>query len=380
MSKSSKRRLARAAIMNAADTAAAPQRATDIPVGVPLSLLGLPQQPTSPNSKTPLLDSARASSVLSVPSVPYVLPDALSPALNSELSTFNSSPSHSSPSTMSRSSPASGGPLSPEPPLLNSQLPTFNSHSPPASSTSSPPTAPSAPLPLDPPAPSESDFFKTHLEPHCPPQQVDFIELPPIIPDPNNPAGPIDSQLELYQSKLKPIFANLSPDDPNVERITHNYVIVMQIATVERLIHELPGMSESARVETNNQIVRMLSIIERTNSRKSRELRDKDAAARRLIREQQRKERQAQKEAEAIARNQRNKDREDQRREREKAKAELAAQKHELALAKLDLKERNQIAREQANQEKLEHRNAAKSKESKPAPRPIGPPNTWTCG
>ena len=249
------------------------------------------------------------------------------------------------------------------------------SSSPPSPSTSPlPPSAPSTQYSaLHPPSP----FFTEFLEPFCPPQQVDFIELPPIPPDPNHPSA-INCQLHDYQAKLKPIFAKLSPDDPNVERINHNYVIVMQIATVERLIASLPGLSEKAMVETNNQIVRMLSIIERTNSRKSREQREKDAATRRIIREQQRKDRQTQKQAEALARNQRTQQREEQRRQREKAKAERAQQKHELVVRKLDLKERDIIARE--SEQKREHHDSVKPPNTPAAPKPLLPPTAWTCG
>ncbi len=268
------------------------------------------------------------------------------------------------------------------------------SSSPPSLSTS--PLCHSATLPLPPSAPSTphsalssppSPFFTEFLGPFCPPQQVDFIELLPIPPDPNHPSA-INCQLHDYQAKLKPIFAKLSPDDPNVERINHNYVIVMQIATVERLIASLPGLSEKAMVETNNQIVRMLSIIERTNSRKSRELREKDAAARRIIREQQRKERQTQKQAEALARNQRTQQREELRRQREQAKAERAEQKHQLEMRKLDIKERNltQLESEKNVEENLHHNSSAKPPEAMgpqspvALSKPLPPPNSWTCG
>ena len=334
MSKSSKRRLAAAAIKNA-QAESTPQRGiglqTDVPSPSP-STASLCRSATLPLSPASALNTHNSplpeSSVLSVPSDPYVLsPSASSPPLNSQFSTFNS-PSNS-----------------PSPEISNLKSSDYLS---------------------SPPFTKPSEFFKTHFEPHCPPENFDSVYLPPIVPDPNNPAGPIDSQLELYQSKLKPIFANLSPDDPNVERISHNYIIIMQIATVERLIHSLPGLSEKAMVETNNQIVRMLSIIERTNSRRARELREKDAAARRIIREQQRKERQAQKEAEAIARAQRNQQREENRRQREQLKADRAAQKHELAMRKLDLKERDikALAKENDSKEKLDHHSPGKPADS----------------
>ncbi len=331
MSKSSKRRLAIAAIKNAADAAIPHATAADPAAALNQSL---------PNSAKSLLQAA-----------------AQTAAFPSALNTQNSA--HSQSSVLSDPYVLSASPLdSSSPP--NSQLSTLNSSSDSAlslpsssdisnlkSDIASSSASPSTPRTLqemltDPP----SEFFKTHLEPHCPPEQVDSILLPAILPDPNNPAGPIDSQLQLYQSKLKPVFAKLAPDDPTVERISHNYVVVLQIATVERMIHSLPGLSESAQVETNNQIVRMLFIIERTNSRRARELREKDAAARRIIRDQQRKERQAQKEADTIARNQRNKDREENRRQREQANADRAAQKHELAMRKLDLMEREMVVPE----------------------------------
>ncbi len=375
MSKSSKRRLAQAAIKNAADNPSAESC-------TPAQLT----QAAGTASALTTHEPASPSSALLVPSVLSGLSASGSdviPSLNLALSTIKlpSDP-------ISRSAPLV--------PCSKSEISNFKS---PSDSVSAPPLSPSpSPPPAAPASPRgktlqeilaepPSEFFKNHLEPHCPPETGSrTTTYEPIISDPNDPAGPIDSQFDDYQAKLKPVFAKLSPDDPNIERIMHNYIITMQVATVERLIHDLPGMSEAAQVETNNQIVRMLFIIERTNSRRSRELRDKEAAARRIIREQQRKERQAQKEQEAIARTQRNqqrtKDREEQRRQREQAKADRAEQNHQLAVRKLELKERNLNLRAQEKQlkEQQKHNKSAKSKKSLTAPRPLGPPNTWTCG
>ncbi len=361
MSKSSKRRLARAAILNAQPTTAAKSllQAASSQRGTGTRVEESPGRPGVPLPCSPALNSE--ISKLKSPSESASAPSLL----NSQLSTLNSSPD-------CNFAPSSSFEIS----NLKSEI----------AAPSSPPAAPASPrtgktlqqILASPP----SEFFKTHLEPHCPGYNLKPVLHPALPPHPVNPLDPIDSNFADYRAKISTIFKKLSPDDPDTERLLHNYTIVLHIATVERLISALPGLSESAQLETNNQIIRMLSIIERTHSRRARELREKDAAARRIIREQKRKERQAQKESEKIARDQRNKDREEQRRQREQAKADRAQQKHELAMRKLDLKERDLTMRESQKQEKLEHRNATKPTESSaPAPtQPMRPHNEWTCG
>ena len=132
----------------------------------------------------------------------------------------------------------------------------------------------------------------------------------------------------------------------------------MQVHTLERLTTTLPMVNDAAWIELSEQIIRLHAIIERTNSRHSREQREVAAQARRELREQQRKERQAQKEADSIARNQRNKDRDEQRSHREQQKSARAEQKVQLLMRKFDLADRKLKLREDAFAEKRTHSNS----------------------
>ncbi|WP_395137580.1 hypothetical protein [Armatimonas sp.] len=187
-----------------------------------------------------------------------------------------------------------------------------------------------------------------------------------------------------YQAKLRSAMREWSPADPRIKTMLENYATIMQTVTLERLTSTLPTLSETAWVETNAQIIRLHSVMERTNSRLAREQREAAAQARREAREQQRKERQAQREIDTRAKEQRNKEREENRRQREQEKSIRADQRHQLAMRKLDLKERNLPVREKGKQENLEHHNSANPTEmptpqTPPAPAPKHP-STWTCG
>ncbi len=356
MSKSSKRRLAIAAIKNVADAviphATAAESASALNPVLPNSAKSLLQAaaqtagspsalsphhsalPSDPNSKTPLLDSARSSSVLSVLSDPYVL--SASPCETPLLAAARTSLIES---------------LAPDPALaaitpdqICIELPA---------------------LPPKPPSPFTNSTAPTttHQSP---------------VP----PTTPVQDEFADYQAKLRSAMREWSPADPRIKTMLENYATIMQTVTLERLNSTLTTLSEEAWVETNKQIVRLHSVMERTNSRHSREQREIAAQARRDLREKQRKDRQAQKEADSVARNQRTKERDEQRRQREQAKADRAEQSHQLAIRKLELKERNLKLSERENQleEKLKHNTTSKSAQSPAAQRPPGPPNTWTCG
>ncbi len=343
MSKSSKRRLAIAAIKNAADN--------------PVAASCTPAQLTHAAGTATALSTQNSALPQSlVPSVLSGLSDsgaAVIPSLNSELSPLNL-PSFPSPSTSSLR------------------------HSAPSSLLSSAPSAPSCPLLA---AARETLIQSLAPDPALAaitPDQI-FIDLPPLPPDlpsaftgltterttqdsPVPPITPVQDEFADYQAKLRAAMREWSPADPRIKTMLENYATIMQTVTLERLTTTLPTLSEEAWVKTNAQIIRLHAIMERTNSRHVRQQREEAAQARREARELQRKERQAQKEQEAIARNQRKKDRDGQRRQREKEKSEQAEQKYQLALRKLELKERDHIVRERKTSEESQraHHNIEK--------------------
>ena len=231
-----------------------------------------------------------------------------------------------------------------------------------------------------------------------PPDEI-FINLPPLprkppspFTDSTSPRGtqhpalplttPIQDEFTDYQSKLRAAMRECCPADPRIKTMLENYATIMQTVTLERLTATLPTLSETAWVETNAQIIRLHSVMERTNSRHSREQRDIAAQARRELREKQRKERQTQRDIDNRAKAQRATEREENRRQREQSKADRAEQNHQLAVRKLDLQELNLTMRGNKKQENLDHHNSTKPAES-PTPaalKPMGPANTWTCG
>ena len=171
-----------------------------------------------------------------------------------------------------------------------------------------------------------------------------------------------------YQAKLRTAMREWSPADPRIKTLLENYATILQTVTLERLNSTLPTLSESAWVETNAHIIRLHSVMERTNSRHARQQREIAAQARREQREHQRKERQDQKEAETIARNQRTKEREEQRRQREQAKADHAEQKHQALMRKLNLdnRERTVQEKEQKLEERIQHHHANSTESCSP--------------
>ncbi len=346
MSKSSKRRLAIAAIKNAADNQVAasctPAQLTQAAGTASALATQDPALPSLgllvPSGLSGLSDSSLNSqlSTLNLPSDLVSNSAPFAPPLNSEISNFKSPSDSESASSLP----------------LNSQLSTLN-----LPSSSSAPSSPSTPL-----LSAARTSLIASLAPDpalaaITPDQI-FIDLPPLPPDPPSaftglttgrttqdspvpPVTPVQDEFADFQAKMRAAMREWSPADPRIKTMLENYATIMQTVTLERLTTTLPTLSEEAWVKTNAQIIRLHAIMERTNSRHIRQQRDEAAQARREARELQRKERQAQKEQEAIARNQRNKDREEQRRQREQAKADRDEQKYQLALRKLELKERN---------------------------------------
>ena len=165
----------------------------------------------------------------------------------------------------------------------------------------------------------------SHLSPSSFPSE--FIQLDPLPPEPSPSelstqysalrSMPIDTNLYIFQQKLDTLMKTATPGDPALKSALDTYAALFQAVTLERMTASLASMSETALVETNNQITTLLRIIERTNSRYSREKRDQEAQERRLIRDQQRKERQAQRELENIAKEQRRLQRAEAKKERE---------------------------------------------------------------
>ena len=324
MSKSSKRRLAKSMLAAAAQTAASPQRATDILVGVPL--LSFPV-PSPLNSQLSTLNSPSPQRAIDTP-VDVLLP--CSSPLNSELSTFNSPSAPSSSELSSHKSPSASRP--PTPPLCHSAiLPLL----PDPSSASSPNHSVTSPLSPSPP-PLNSQLPTLSLP-------SDSAPSAPLPLDPS--ATPLQTELPHIQSRLRTAMREWCPSDPRFKPLLETYNSILQNITFERLASTLPMLDNKNWVETNKQIVRLHAVMERTHSRHSREQRERDTQVRREAREQQRIERQAQKQAEAIARNQRiqqrDEQRKEQRRQHEQAKTDRALEKHELAMRKLDIKERD---------------------------------------